>query len=190
VAGLVAIPAASGTAMAATTTIDCDTASLQQTGTERSDWNACQKLNGTAACAFDNGDGTWTIALGYDNPTKYNLYASSPASGGGSNNVLTATNGSAADPDQISTFWTGTSSTAFTVTWSPASSSDPVTWDLMGSTYSFTETTQPLCASKPVPIMGNSTAAGIGLALLLGGFVLINRRQLGRLRRAPWLHKA
>ena len=191
-AALVAIPAASGTAYADTPTINCDTASARATSQERTDWTTCQKLVATSQCAWNNHDGSWTIALGYKNPTSSNLFAEIPdANGnGGPNNALTATNGSAHDPDHLSTFWTGTSLTAFTVTWSPTSRQDPVTWTLMGHTFTFTERSQPACDTKPVPILGNMAAAGIGLGILMGAFLFVNRRQLARLHRAPWIHQA
>ncbi|HEY8730286.1 MAG TPA: hypothetical protein VIL94_11930, partial [Acidothermaceae bacterium] len=75
---------------------------------------------GTASCAWANRDGTWTIALGYKSPTADNLFASIPPAPGGVNNTLTAPGGSASNPNHLSTFWTGTSVTAFTVTWRPA----------------------------------------------------------------------
>jgi hypothetical protein len=189
-AGLFAVPAAVGTASAVTPTIDCDAASQQQTPQEKADWKTCQKLVGTSACAWNNGDGSWTIALGYRNPTTSNLYASIPSGGsGGANNSLTANNGSASDPDHISTFWTGTSTTAFTVTWSPTPTAPNVTWALMGHKYSFSTTTQPACNSKPVPIMGNMAAAALAGGLLVAGFAVVNRRRLVRLRAVPWRHR-
>jgi hypothetical protein len=192
-AGLFAIPLASGTAYAATPTIDCDQASQLNNQQERNDWTTCQQLVGTAACVWDNTNGSYTIALGYNNPTSSNLYASIPAADGtgGTNNKLTATGGTANDPDHISTFWASqTSVTAFTVTWYPTSRKDPVAWNLMGKTYQFTQRSAPACTTKPVPIMGSMGAVGATLGLLLVAFVFINRRQLRRLRRTPWLHSS
>jgi hypothetical protein len=38
--------------------------------------------------------------------------------------------------------------------------------------------------------MGSMGAVGATLGLLLVAFVFINRRQLRRLRRTPWLHSS
>jgi hypothetical protein len=193
-AGLIAIPlATTGTAYAADTpTIDCDQASQGNNQQERNDWATCQQLTGSAACVWNNQNGSYTIALGYKNPTSSNLFAAIPVNGvGGTNNKLTATNGTASDPDHLSTFWANdTSVTAFTVTWYPSSRRDPVTWALMGHTYQFTERSAPPCTTKPVPIMGSMSAVGAGLGLLFVAFVFVNRRQLRRLRRTPWLHNS
>ena len=184
VAGLaIAHPVA---AHAATTTINCDTVSQKS-----SDWKECRKLAGTSSCAWNNGDGTWTFALGYTTPTAENLYASIPdGSGGGANNSLSATNGSASASGQVSTFYPGTSQTAFTVTWSPQSKTDTLTWDLMGHQYEFTELSQPACTAKPVPILGSFTVVGGALLFLVVAFVAVNRRRVAKLRRTPWLHEA
>ncbi|MGH8891065.1 MAG: hypothetical protein ACRDV3_15055 [Acidothermaceae bacterium] len=184
--GLIAMPAISGTAYAATATINCDTASQRQTRQERTDWTTCQRLVGTADCVWNNRDGTYTIALGYINSTADNLFAEIPDSNGngGINNALTASGGYADNPEHVSTFWVGTSNTAFTVTWKPTYSGDPVTWNLMGHTYTFTYGGEPACKAKPVPIMGSVAVAGIGLALLVVLFAFVNFRHERRLREA------
>lgn len=185
-AGLAAVPAISGTAHAATPTINCDTASQRHTRQERTDWTTCQRLVGTADCVWNNRDGTYTIALGYINNTADNLFAEIPDENGngGTNNALTASGGYAENPNHVSTFWTGTSSTAFTVTWKPTYSGDPVTWNLMGHTYTFTYGDEPACKAKPVPILGSIAVAGVGLALLMLVFAFVNFRHERRLRNS------
>lgn len=171
-AGLVATPGSSWAA----TTINCDTAKGANLAT-------CQQLTGTAACVFDNGDGTWTMALGYINPTTSTLDSAIPNGGaGGTNNALTATNGSAANPGHIASFPPGTSTTAFTVTWSPTSSTDPVTWALNGHTYSWTDQITA-CPTKPVPVVSNAAFGGIASALILGTVLFRKQRQRGFRRR-------
>jgi hypothetical protein len=166
-----ALSLGSGTA-SADTTINCDTAAQPS-----SDWTTCQQLTGTAKCVWNNGDGTWTMALGYINNTGATLTAAIPSgSVAGTNNNLTATNGSAANPAHISTFAPGTSTTAFTVTWSPSSKKDPVNWSLMGQTFSFNDQITS-CTSKPVPVVANETFGGIAVAAVLGT-VLVSRRKL------------
>ena len=334
----------SGVASAATTTINCDTAAQPST-----DWTSCQQLVGTAACVWNNKDGTYTLSMGFTNPTSQNLYASipsasvpqiinggfesptvasnyqfvnannsaSPAAGiawdttdptkvveiwhtgyngvpadtgtqfaelnannvgtlsqdlattpgftlewslahrgrsgtdvmtvsigppagplvvqtpygqtsssisdgntawghyhgsytipagqtttrfafnsvsaaggdqsygnfldsvvfalGGTNNVITGTKGSAANPGQTSTFPPGTTTNAFTYTWTPTSSTDPVTWSLMGHTYSWADTIAA-CPSKPVPVIGNGIAASTTIIAIMA-FSLLHRRR-------------
>lgn len=161
----------------AATTIDCDTA----TG---ADWTTCQQLTATAACVFNNGDGTWTMALGYINPTGATLNSDIPTGGsGGANNTLTATNGSAANPGHVANFWPGTSTTAFTVTWSPTSKKDPVTWVLNGQTFSWTDQITP-CPTKPVPVVSNAAMGGIASAFILGAILFRKQRHRGWRRKA------
>lgn len=162
----------SGTASAATPTVNCDAAAQPST-----DWATCQQLTGTAKCVWNNNDGTWTMAMGYTNPTTSILNAAIPnGSVAGTNNALTATNGSAANPAHIASFPPGTSTTAYTVTWSPTNKNDPVTWALMGRTFTFTDQITA-CTSKPVPVVANETFGAIAVAALLGT-VLVSRRRL------------
>jgi hypothetical protein len=185
---LVGLPAATGVAHADTPTINCDDAQSGRTSADRADWSTCQELVGTAQCVWNNGRGSYTIALGYNNPTSSNLYASIPVDGqGGANNSLTANGGYAENPDHVSTFWTGVSETAFTVTWSPTRRQPYVTWQLMGQTYNFSTTSVPACQTKPVPIMGNGLAIGLGLGLLVLAMLAVNRRSVSRLRVTHWL---
>ena len=163
----------SGTASAATT-INCDAAAQPST-----DWTTCQQLVGTAKCVWNNNDGTFTMAMGYTNPTTSTLNAVIPNAAtnvAGTNNSLTATSGSAANPGHTASFLPGTSTTAFTVTWTPSSKTDPVTWVLMGKTYSFVDT-MTACTSKPVPVVANETFGAIAVAGLLGT-VLVSRRRI------------
>lgn len=187
---LVGLPAANGVAHADTPTINCDSAQFGRSSADRADWRTCQELAGTAQCVWNNGRGSYTIALGYDNPTSSNLYAATPVNGqGGPNNSLTANGGYAENPDHVSTFWTGVSETAFTVTWSPTRRQPYVTWQLMGHTYNFSTKSVPGCQTKPVPIMGNGLAIGLGLGLLVLALLAANRRSVSRLRVAHWLRR-
>jgi hypothetical protein len=162
---LVGLVALAGPA-AAVTTINCDTAAQPS-----ADWTNCQKLVGTAKCVWNNGNGTYTLAVGYTNPTAFNLYASVP----NANNAFTATSGSAANPGHADTFYPGTYTTAWTVTWSPTSNTDPVTWNLMGHTYTWNRT-YTACPSKPVPIIGNGIVGSMGVVAITG-FGLLRRRR-------------
>jgi hypothetical protein len=157
---------------AAATTIDCDAAAQPSAS-----WTTCQQLVGTAKCVWNNNDGTYTLALGYTNPTADNLFASIPNTGTntGNNNALTATSGSAADPGHLATFAPGTSTTAFTVTWTPSSKTDVVSWLLMGHTSTWADTFTA-CPSKPVPVVSNVALGSVGLAGITG-LALFRRRR-------------
>jgi hypothetical protein len=166
-----------GPAQAAPRTIDCDAVSASS-----ADGQTCRQLVGTAACVWNNGNGTWTMAMGYVNPTDAILQADIPENGnGGTLNALTATSGSAANPNHLAAFPPGTSTTAYTVTWSPRNSTDPVTWALMGTTRSWNRTITA-CPKKPVPVLGSvgGTAAGIGA---LGLLAWCGRRRIRPLLR-------
>jgi hypothetical protein len=168
--------AGAGTAAAATTTINCDTAAQPSTN-----WTTCQKLVGTAKCVWNNRNGTYTLAVGFTNPTQDILTAAVPTvigstSSGGTNNAFTATSGSAANPGHGSSFPPGTYTTAWTVTWTPSSRTDGVTWALMGKSTTWYDT-YTVCPSKPVPVIGNGIVGGMGVVLITG-YSMLNRRRL------------
>jgi hypothetical protein len=182
VGAMVGVVANAGSAAAVAPTINCDTAAQPSTN-----WTTCQKLVGTAKCVWNNHDGTYTLAVGYTNPTTSNLFASVPNSGTdtGANNAFTATSGFAANPGHGDTFVPGTYTTAWTVTWTPASKTDLVSWLLMGHTYTWADT-YTACPSKPVPVIGNGIAGSMGVVALTGiGF--LNRRRLRALLPATRL---
>ena len=60
----------------------------------------------------------------------------------------------------------------------------------MGTMYTFTTAHTPLCASKPVPITGNTTAAAAVFVLLVGVLGVAHRRRLARVACSPWLRGA
>jgi hypothetical protein len=162
---------AAPSAQAATPTINCDSVAQPS-----SSWTTCQQLVGTASCAWNNRNGTWTLAVGYTNPTASILTASIPPAPGGANNAFTATSGFASNPGHPTTFQPGTYVTAFTVTWTPSSKSDPVTWVLMGHTFTWTETSVPACPKTPVPVAGSIAGIFGFLALVMIWFAVANRR--------------
>ena len=170
---------AAPTAHAATPTINCDAAAQPSAS-----WTTCQQLVGTASCAWNNKDGTWTLAVGYTNPTTSILTASIPPAPGGTNNAFTATSGFASNPGHPSTFNPGTYVTAFTVTWTPSSKTDPVTWVLMGHTFTWTETSVPACPKTPVPVAGSIAGIFGFLALVMIGFGVANHRATASHRAA------
>jgi hypothetical protein len=166
-------------AQAATPTINCDSAAHPSAS-----WTTCQQLVGTASCVWNNRDGTWTLAVGYTNPTASILTASIPPAPGGANNSFTATSGFASNPGHPSTFQPGMYVTAFTVTWTPSSKNDPVTWVLMGHTYTWTETSESACPKTPVPVAGSIAGIFGFLGLLMAGFGVANHRATSVYRAA------
>ena len=165
--------ATAGSASAATATINCDTAAQPS-----ANWTTCQQLVGTAKCVWNNKDKTYTLAVGFTNPTQYILFASVPNTGTntGLYNAFTATSGFAANPGHGNTFNPGTYTTAWTVTWTPASATDGVTWSLMGKSYVWYDT-YTVCPSKPVPVIGNGIVGGMGVVLITG-YSMLSRRRL------------
>ena len=164
--------AASAGSASAATTINCDTAAQPS-----ANWTSCQQLVGTAKCVWNNKDSTYTLAVGYTNPTQYILFASVPNTGTntGLYNAFTATSGFASNPGHGNTFNPGTYTTAWTVTWTPASTTDGVTWALMGKSYVWYDT-YTVCPSKPVPVIGNGIVGSMGVVLITG-FGMLNRRR-------------
>jgi hypothetical protein len=174
---MVGAVANAGSAAAVAPTINCDTAAQPSTN-----WTTCQKLVGTAKCVWNNKDGTYTLAVGYTNPTVDDLFASVPNTGTntGANNAFTATSGSAANPGHGSTFVPGTYTTAWTVTWTPASKTDLVSWLLMGHTYTWADT-YTVCPSKPVPVISTGIGGATGVVAITGLGFMTRRRFRGLL---------
>lgn len=178
-----ALPAAA----ADTPTINCDTVSRSS-----SDWQKCTSLVGTAKCVWNNGNGTYTLAMGFQNPTDANLYAKIPVNGSRTINSFTATGGSAGNPGHLALFPPGTYTTAFTVTWSPTSSSDPVTWTLVDDVKAWNRRHTP-CATKPVPVVGSAAGlalGALGVTALLGLASARRNRLVAALRRLPVVGRA
>lgn len=148
-------------AQAATSTINCDTVSRSS-----SEWTTCRSLVGTAECVWDNRNGTYTLAVGFTNPSSSDLNARIPVNGVGLNNSFSARGGFASDPAHLDTFPPGTYRTAFTVTWSPRNSRDPVTWELMDRELSW-DRRYTECATKPVPVVGSAGGLLMGLLGLI-----------------------
>ncbi|MGH8888332.1 MAG: hypothetical protein ACRDV3_01055 [Acidothermaceae bacterium] len=178
---VVMLPAAVGTASAATPTIACDKVSHTST-----DWATCQQVVATASCYWDNRDGSYTIALGYVNSSDAVLTA---AAGTDYNGIVIQGSPATFDnPGRLTAFEPGTSQTAFTMT--TRASNTLADWWVMQREFAFTTSNTPKCASKPVPMMGNSTAVALTFGLFVGLLAVVNRRRLTRLARSPWLHRA
>ena len=139
----------------------------------------CDGLTPTLSCTWDNGDGTYSAALGFDNPSAYTIEADA---GSYQNSIYINASTPHAD-GQPSFFRPGISETEFVVTWDPLHG-DQVNWTLDGHQLVFASSTGPACAQHPVPILGNTTVLGIAGGLAVCAFVVWNRRSL---RRKEWL---
>ena len=112
----------------------------------------CQTLTPTVACVWTNSNGSHTAAFGYTNTSTTNDITVNLGRG----NRLSA--GSTGTPPTF--FPRGTSVTAFTVTYTRATS----TWRLVGKAARASGTSTP-CSSPPVPGFGG-TAAFLGMLLM------------------------
>ena len=122
----------------------------------------CQVLTPTVACVWTNANGSHTAAFGYTNTSATNDITVNLGRG----NRLSA--GSVGTPPTF--FPRGTSVTAFTVTYTRATS----TWRLVGKA-ARASATSPHCSSPPVPGFGG-TAAFLGMLLMsLPMLLLIGR---------------
>lgn len=167
--GLVGLPSIAVAAPSASpgSVIDClDWQQRAASGT------ACADITPTFACVWNNGDGTYTAALGYVNPSSYTLELQ-PGS------YVNSFYGKKGDPNnwgQPALYPPGTSTTYFTITWSQQWQYT-LLWQLgtAGHTVTFSSASTP-CTSKPVSIIGNVGLVGAALLGALVVFVFLNRR--------------
>lgn len=134
----------------------------------------CKNIVPLAECYWKDANGTYSFVWGWNNPTSDT--ASIPA-GSSFNNVSPADSQS-----QPELFPPGIAHNAFFT----VSSSSSATYRLGQGTVTLDSTSAPKCAIKPVPQVGNVTAAVSLLVLLLLGalvWVAANTRPAARLRR-------
>jgi hypothetical protein len=145
---------------------------------------ACDDITPTLSCVFDNGDGSFSAALGFDNRSGYTLIL--PA--GSYENAIYGNGKGASDVGQTSSFRPGVSTTEFVVDWNPVRSGDHVQWALGAdpntNTLFFSSTSAPACSAHPVPIMGNATMIGVAGGIAVLALLLWNRRSM---RRKEWI---
>jgi hypothetical protein len=140
---------------AAATVVDCPPMSS----------DTCKNLTPIAECAWDNKDGTTTVAWGWDNPT-----ASTARIAVGPKNRLAPGGDNQGQP---TLFAPGRKRNVFVTTFSgPAS-----TWSLGNNDAKTDKATVP-CATKPVPQVGSIDALLLFLVMLgLGVLLLAAGRQ-------------
>jgi hypothetical protein len=116
--------------------------------------DACKDLTPIVECLWSNGDGTSTIAWGYNNPSTHVIFIDF----GGKNKL----NPGADNQGQGTTFLPGMHHNSFTST---VNGTDR-TWTL-GNEKVSTSASTPACPTKPVPMIGSLRALLVGIALLL-----------------------
>jgi hypothetical protein len=130
---------------------------------------ACKDLTPIVECIWDNGDGTSTIAWGYDNPSDHILTIDF----GGKNKMASGPD----DQGQGTLFTPGLHSNAI-VTTVPTGTNR--TWTL-GNNKASTDASTPACLTKPVSVIGSGRALLLGLALILAvGLPVLTARRAGR----------
>jgi hypothetical protein len=140
---------------------------------------ACSGLTPTLSCVWDNGDGTYTAALGFTNPSTYTIEADA----GSYLNSVYGNKSTPKDSGQPSFFRPGTSVTEFTVDWTQ-SKVGVMEWQLGDQMLTFSSSSGPACTQHPVPIFSNATLLGVTAFLGMCAFAVWNRRSL---RRKAWI---
>lgn len=128
----------------------------------------CRDLAPIVECIWDNGDGTYSIAWGYDNPSTDTLTIDF-----GAKNKIS---GGADDQGQGTVFEPGLHHNAFVTTVSSPSR----TWTL-GNSKAISSASTPACPTAPVPVIGSLRALLLGLALMLAvalPVILVRRDRL------------
>ena len=129
---------------------------------------ACKDLTPIVECVWSNGDGTNTIAWGYNNPSSDTLYIDF----GGKNKLAPG----ADDQGQGTVFTPGLHHNTFVTTIAGTNR----TWTLGNNKVSPVAST-PACPTKPVSVIGNARALLLGVILMLAvGLPVLASRRVGR----------
>lgn len=126
---------------------------------------ACRDLAPIVECIWSNGDGTSSIAWGWNNPSTHILHIDV----GAKNKMAPA----AEDQGQGTEFLPGLNHNIFVTTITGTTAE----WRL-GNNKAETDASTPACPTKPVPVFGSVRALLLGIALLLAVAlpVLVGRR--------------
>jgi hypothetical protein len=128
---------------------------------------ACKDLMPIVECIWNNGDGTYSIAWGYDNPSTDSLYIDF----GGKNKMSPG----ADDQGQGTLFTPGIHHNTFVTT-----VTGNRTWTL-GNNKAVSGPSTPACPTKPVSVIGSGRALLLGLALMaVVGLPVLASRRTGR----------
>lgn len=173
IAPFAAAPAASA-AQRAGGVIDC----LDQTQAASAN-GACTAVQPTFSCVWANGGGSYTAALGYSNPTRYTLRM--PV--GSYLNSFYGRRGDPHDWSQPSLFPPGSSSTFFTVTWTQPWQYT-IQWQLGEHHLVSFSSAGRACKTSQVPMVASVSTLGAAVLVMMGIFVVANRRAEARNARA------
>jgi len=139
---------------------------------------ACAAITPTFSCVWNNGNGSYTAALGYTNPSGYTLQM--PVG-----TYVNSFYGKAGEPNdwgQPTLYPPGTSTTAFTVTWSQPWQYT-IKWALGDKHTVAFSSASSACTSKPVPIVATAGAAVLALLVIMVIFGVANKRAERRLSK-------
>jgi hypothetical protein len=140
---------------------------------------ACTSVQPTFSCVWDNGGGSYTAALGYINRSQYTLEM--PV--GSYDNSFYGKQGDPADWGQPSLFPPGSSTTFFTVTWTQPWQYT-IQWQLGDEhVVSFSSASTP-CTTSQVPMVASVSTLGAAVLVIMGIFVIANRRAEARNAKA------
>ncbi|MEP6666589.1 MAG: hypothetical protein ABJA81_09100 [Nocardioidaceae bacterium] len=114
----------------------------------------CKDLTPIVNCIWDNGDGTSTVAWGYDNPSTHTLSIDF----GGKNKMAPGDD----DQGQGTVFLPGLHNNVFVTTITGTNR----TWTL-GNNKASSSASTPACPTKPVSVIGSARALLLGIALML-----------------------
>jgi hypothetical protein len=120
------------------------------------------KVTPFVECAFDNGDGTYDVAYGYDNAN-----GSSVTAAVGPNNFFSP---APQDRGQPTVFTVGTQDNAWVVSGVGMDAS----WTLHGQAATLTASTPP-CASASLAVASGAWAASASMVLAVFALVVVNR---------------
>jgi len=129
---------------------------------------ACRDLTPIVECIWSNGDGTSSIAWGWNNPSPHILHLDF-----GAKNKMTP---GADNQGQGTEFGPGLNHNVFVTTITGTS----LEWRL-GNNTDETSGSTPACPTKPVSVIGNGRALILGIALMLAvGLPVLASRRLGQ----------
>jgi hypothetical protein len=126
---------------------------------------ACRDLAPIVECVWSNGDGTASIAWGWNNPSSHTLHIDV----GAKNKLVPGADGQG----QATDFEPGINHNIFVTTVEGTSAE----WRL-GNNKAATDASTPACPTKPVPMFGSARALLLGVALMFAVAlpVLVARR--------------
>jgi hypothetical protein len=140
---------------------------------------ACTSVQPTFSCVWDNGGGSFTAALGYVNHSQYTLEI--PV--GSYDNSFYGSPSDPVDWGQPDLFPPGSSTTFFTVTWTQPSQYT-IEWQLGDQHVVSFSSASTACTTSQVPMVASVSTLVAAVLVIMGIFVIANRRAETRNARA------